>query len=50
MKVEIKDGQIVGYSRIGKWANKNNISYKFHIRFYRGWSITENLVTTITLS
>ena len=21
MKVEIKDGQIVGYSRIGKWAN-----------------------------
>ena len=44
MKVEIKDGQIVGYSRIGKWANKNNISYKVLSR------MVHNLVTTITLS
>lgn len=35
MKVEIKDGQIVGYSRIGKWASKNNISYKVLSRMIR---------------
>ena len=35
MKVEIKDGQIVGYSRIEKWAKQNNISYKVLSRMVR---------------
>ena len=42
MKVEIKDGHIVGYSRIGKWANKNNISYKVLSRMVHNGELSKD--------
>lgn len=42
MIVEIKDGQIVGYSRIGKWANQNNISYKVLSRMIHNGEISKD--------
>ena len=42
MKVEIKDGQIVGYSRIGKWANQNSISYKVLSRMIHNGEISKD--------
>lgn len=42
MKVEIKNGKIVGYSRIGKWASENNISYKVLSRMIRDGKLSKN--------
>lgn len=41
MKVEIKDGQIVGYSRTEKWAKQNNISYKVLSRMISNGEISK---------